>query len=117
MLFRSLMAEAYAIRDGVRLACDLGYREVALESDSLQVVKMLESSHHNRSEISAILHEITVLSGHLENFKLIYVPREANELAHLCAKQATSSRRRCLWINYIPAFLIDCIRRDCNPES
>ena len=28
----ALMAEAYAIRDGVRLACDLGYREVVLES-------------------------------------------------------------------------------------
>jgi hypothetical protein len=61
------------------------------------------------------MHEIQEVCGKLEEFRLVFTAREANELARLCAKQCNTSRRRWLWINYIPTFLTDCVRKECNP--
>ena len=35
--------EAYAIRDGIQLVADLGYRKVIIESDAQQVIKQCNS--------------------------------------------------------------------------
>ena len=111
----SMMMEAYAIRDGVRLAGDIGLTDIIVESDAQQLVKLWDSMAFDRSEVAPILNEVLVLSESFRFFKLVFVAREANELAHLCAKQASSNRRRCLWINFVPPFLDACIKRDCNP--
>ena len=110
-----LIMEALAVRDGVRLACDIGLSKVIVESDAQEVVKLWRDRNQNRSVIAPILQEIEELSGSLQSFQLNFVGREANEGAHLCAKQATSTRRRCLWINYVPSFLVVCLQNDCNP--
>jgi hypothetical protein len=41
----------------------------------------------------------------------------ANEAAHNYGKQASSSRKMCLWINFTPLFLVDILAKDCNPTS
>lgn len=107
--------EAMAIRDGAQLAADLGYRDIIIESDAEQVVKMMNSGMYDRTEAAAVYHVIKELCGIFNNCQLVFVGREANNLAHLCCKRANSSRRRCLWVNYIPDFLADCIAHDCNP--
>lgn len=55
-------------------------------------------------EASVILKEIHEMSGNVNNFMVNFARRDANELAHLCAKQGNSYRRRCLWISYILRF-------------
>ncbi|KAM3391191.1 hypothetical protein ACQJBY_012702 [Aegilops geniculata] len=111
----AMAMEAYAIRDGVQLACDLGMQKVIVETSAQTVVYMWSTRCFDRSEVAATLHEIEGLCENLEEFRLAFVPREANELAHLCAKQCSASRRRCLWINYIPTFLADCVKKECSP--
>ena len=86
-----------------------------IETDAQQLVNLWSSSTYERSEVAAILLEVRELTGNLSSFSLNFVPREANLLAHLCAKQCSSVRRRCLWINYIPTFHDACIKKDCNP--
>lgn len=88
--------EAEAIRDGVRMAIERGFSRVEVETDAQAIVKLWESDTFDRSEIAAILQEIRELSDQFESFRLKFERREANEAAHLCAKQATSVRRRCL---------------------
>lgn len=107
--------EAEAIRDGVRMAIERGFSKVEVETDAQAIVKLWESDTFDRSEIAAILQEIRELSDQFESFRLKFVRREANEAAHLCAKQATSVRRRCLWLNYTPVFLMNTLYRDCMP--
>ena len=107
--------EAYAIRDGVQLALDRGLRDVVVETDAQQPVNLWKSSTYERSEVAAVLLDERELTGNFQSFSLNFVPREANELAHLCAKQCSSVRRRCFWVNYIPTFLDACIKKDCNP--
>lgn len=46
-----------------------------------------------------ILQEIQEPSGDMEFFQLPFVRREANVGTHLCTKQASATRTRCLWIN------------------
>lgn len=103
-----MIIEALAVRDGIRLACDLGLSNILLETDAKEVVNLWRGREQGRSEIASILTEIEELSGNLESFQLNSIGRDANEGAHLCAKQASASRRRCLWINYVPLFLVDC---------
>jgi hypothetical protein len=59
--------------------------------------------------------EIRELSRAFSSFSLKYIGRDANLAAHLCAKQASADRRRCLWINYNPGFLSNTLLNDCNP--
>lgn len=113
----TLIMEALAVRDGVRLACDIGISKLILESDAKEVVKLWRDRDQGRSEIASVLQEIEELSGNMEFFQLSFVGREANVGAHLCAKRASASRTRCLWINYVPSFLADCLLKDCNPAG
>jgi hypothetical protein len=107
--------EAMAIRDGVRLALDRSFPSVEIETDAQVVLKLLEDPDGGRSEIASICQEIKELSGFVPSIKFLFVGRCANEAAHLCAKSASSFRRRCLWINYKPPFLEQVLLKDCNP--
>jgi ribonuclease HI len=88
--------EALAIRDGVRLAVERSYDRVTIESDSKEVVKIINEDHQSRSEIISICHEIREVMRALPSLSVVYVGRDANQAAHLCAKQASSVRKRCL---------------------
>ena len=109
--------EATAIRDGTRLAAELGHRKVILESDAAEVVKLWNSASFDRADVAALCHEITELSMVFESFALVHVGRDANTAAHKCAKQASEERRRCIWVNYTPSFLQNCMQTDCNPSD
>lgn len=109
--------EAIAIRDGARLACDMGLQHVIIESDAQAVVQLWKNQGGGRSEIAGILQEIDDISKVFQSFTVSFIGRGANELAHLCAARVSSDRRRCLWINYIPFFLASCLQNVCNPPS
>jgi ribonuclease HI len=113
----SLVMEAAAILEGVRFAIDRGFQCVEIESDAQEVINLIKDPGGGRSCIASIRQEIVELSGNFSKFKLSFVGRQANEAAHLCAKRASDSRRRCLWINYNPAFLADVLAKDCNPAD
>jgi hypothetical protein len=50
----------------------------------------------------------------LTSVSIVFAGHEANMVAHLCAKQASIDRKRCMWINYNPGFLVDTLGSDCN---
>ena len=109
-----LVLEAKALRDGVQLACNLGLQKVQLETDSLGLVNLWNGTGQNRSIISAICQEVKELIRSFTSFSLSYVSKLANQAAHVCAKQASESRRRYLWVNYNPLFLARILSKDCN---
>lgn len=111
-----MVMEALAILEGVRLAVDQGYQKVEIESDAQQVIKLIEDPGGTRSCIATIRQDIEELSGNFSSFKLLFANRQANEAAHLCARRASRVRRRCLWVNYIPPFLLASLAKDCSPD-
>jgi hypothetical protein len=84
------------------------------------MVRLAPSAHVQSCTERLILYciilyqKIKEFSGFVPSIKFLFVGRSANETAHLCAKDANSSRRRCLWINYkhIPK---QVLMKDCNP--
>jgi ribonuclease HI len=111
-----LIMEARAILEGIRLSIDRGYQSIEVESDAQEVIKLLNDQGDRRSCIASIQQEIVELIGYFSKLKLSFVGRNANKAAHLCANRASSSTRRCLWINYNPRFLSDVLAKDCNPS-
>ena len=77
-------------------------------------MNLWRSKNYERSEIAYILQEVLEMSGNFEKFSVNFVKREANEMAHLCAKQASEDRHRCFWVNFILKFLRQCMLADCD---
>jgi hypothetical protein len=111
----ALIMEAMAILDGARHAMERNYDRVIIESDSQMAVNLCNANDQNRSELMPICQEISEIKRAFTSFSILFVGRDANKAAHLRAKGASFDRRRCLWINYNPDFLVDTLRSDCNP--
>ena len=112
----ALIAEAEAIRNGLRLI-PAGTREhVVAESDNQEVVSLWKNRTKQRSEISTILNEIQELASAFTSFEINHVRREANFAAHSCAHFASSSLDTHVWFSP-PSFLQRCLQSDCNDIS
>jgi ribonuclease HI len=92
----ALAMEAEAIRDGVKLAADMGLQDVIVESDALEVVNLLKDPDASRSLITSICQEIKERSRVFSSFEINHVNMLANIAAHSCAHRASATRRRCL---------------------
>ena len=68
----------------------------------------------SRSIIASIIQEAKELSETFSSFDISHVYRSANKAAHVCANKASSERRRCLWLNYTPPYLVSILEKDCN---
>jgi hypothetical protein len=112
-----LVMEALAILDGVHLAIDRGYQKLEVKTDATEVIELIDDPGGGRSCIANIRQEIEELRGNFTSFKLCFIGRQANMAAYLCARKATSSRRRCFMINYDPPFLSETLTKYCNSRE
>lgn len=83
-----------------------------MQTDASEVFKLWRNQDQGRLEIAMVLQEIEELNDNLELFHLNFIGWEANEGAHLCAKQESVNRRRCLWINFVATFIATCLQND-----
>ena len=111
-----LVTEAEACRDGLRLALNMEIRDMIMETDSLQLVSLWNSRRQQLLEIAVILQDIEEMVQSLTSFYFAHVKRSANNVAHLCAKQASQSRPSLLWQDHPPSFLLSSLHSDCNPS-
>jgi hypothetical protein len=85
-----------AIRDGVKLAADMGLQDVIVQSDALEVVNLLKDPGASRSLITSICQEIKERNRVFSSFEINHAKSLANIAAHSCAHRASAARRRCL---------------------
>jgi ribonuclease HI len=88
--------KARAILDGARHAMERNYERVIIESDSHMAVTLCNTNDQNISELMPFYQEISEIKRPFSSFSIVFVGRDANKVAHLCAKQASSDRGRCL---------------------
>jgi ribonuclease HI len=100
-----LIAETLALRDGVIFARLRGYPKVVMETDCLEVVCLWNNRRDNRSVVAPILQEVGELVEYFSFFSIQFVPRSANNSAHLCAKLACTLMVTSSWLDCIPDFL------------
>jgi ribonuclease HI len=111
----ALVTEAEACRNGLRMTLNMGeFRNVIMETDSVQLVSLWNSRQQQLSKIDVILQDIEDMVQAFYSFHFAHVKRSANSVAHLCAKQVTQSRPSLLWQDYPPRFLLSSLQSDCN---
>ena len=69
----AMTTEALAVRDGVKLAYDMGLSHVILETDCSEVVKRWLDREKDRSKIVSIIQEVEELSGNFISFRINYI--------------------------------------------
>ncbi|KAE8767807.1 Alanyl-tRNA synthetase [Hordeum vulgare] len=87
-----LVAEALALREGVRFARLQGFSRVVLETDSLELVQLWLLRDNSRSVVAPIMDEIGENVAFFSSFCIQHCNRAANTPAHLCAKHASTHR-------------------------
>jgi ribonuclease HI len=108
----SSMAEAYAMKEGLALARDLGCNRVIAESDSTEVVEACKGETTWWNELSAIFADCTDLVASVGCVSFGHIMREANEVAHELAKYSHSNRISCSWSGDPPNFILDRLVND-----
>jgi hypothetical protein len=86
------IAETLPMCDAFLFARARGYQEVMFETDCQELVRCWES------------------------FSLVFLGREGNQVAHVCAKLASANNVTCDWVGLCPEFLVDSVSADCKQD-
>lgn len=81
-------AEAYAIRAAVHWAVLQRWERVQMFSDCLSIVKLFNYSDFDFSVIGPVLADVKTLVCSFIFFRLEFIPRDDNSLAHKLARCA-----------------------------
>ncbi|XP_058746907.1 uncharacterized protein LOC131619884 [Vicia villosa] len=88
--FSILEAEALALKEAIQGVITLHISHVIFESDSQLLVHGLKSNSCGNSEFNVIIDSIKLLLLDFPNFKVKFVKRPANLVAHTLSKAANS---------------------------
>ncbi|XP_058784658.1 uncharacterized protein LOC131659490 [Vicia villosa] len=108
-----LEAEALALKEAIQSAIDMEMQNVIFECDSLRMVQAIHGKFQGVSEFSCIISSIHRLLFNFPNFKVKFVKRQANMVAHSIAKAANSWTRRSLF-HMIPLCIEQLLFNDMN---
>jgi ribonuclease HI len=81
------IAEAYAMREGLKLANLMGYNNIVMESDSLEIVEACTGETTWWTTSSAIYADCVDYAANIGNVHYRFCHREANEVAHELARE------------------------------
>ncbi|XBI43096.1 hypothetical protein VPH35_107913 [Triticum aestivum] len=109
-------AELLGVREAVRLALEKGWTRVTIETDCKTIIDEYMATEC-RSTGSPIISEIKSYLQHFQGLRFNYVRREANEVAHWCARESLASTSTVIFFDVFPASLIALVQSDVNRLS
>ena len=83
----SVLAEWWALRDGLILAIQLGINQLEVELDAKVIVELLNGSNCPNRNYSPLLNDCRYLLARLVQVRVGHIYREANQCADLLAKR------------------------------
>ncbi|MQL76353.1 hypothetical protein Taro_008743 [Colocasia esculenta] len=107
-LHTSLVAEALALRDGLRMCSNMGIYNVMVETDSLSLVQIVTNQISRQWDLSFILREIAVIAEQVKA-EIVHTPREGNKLTDSLAGYAVSCAHFSFWDSWanLPNSVLD----------
>jgi hypothetical protein len=110
-----LTAETLAAKEGLELAVENGYDRVVLEVDCRSLKSLLVDRACERLSIGGICSDITELDRSFSDFRIEWMCRDANSVAHHCARMVTAMERSQFWLDYFLEWLSGLTAADCTP--
>jgi ribonuclease HI len=108
------VAEAMAALEAILFCKQAGFFNVLLEGDAKQVVNDV---NHGYLNLSTAGHFIEGIISEMQGFKyatLVYVGREANNVAYSLAKEASNKVVDLVWFEDIPHCILHALLRDSS---
>ncbi|XLU96980.1 hypothetical protein S245_011332 [Arachis hypogaea] len=102
-------------QDAIILARNLHFKKVLIESYNLQIIQALKSKSIE-GEAEPIPRDVLDWMEEMQNCRLTWVSREANNLAHTAATLESDGKLRRNWSRYLPSELRE-ILRDETPQT
>jgi ribonuclease HI len=99
-------AEAYAMREGLKLASEMGCNNIVMESDSLETVEACTGENTWWNTSSAIYADCDDYAINIGNVHYRFYHREANEVAHELARECFLNKVNCNWVDEPPSFIL-----------
>ncbi|KAK9990739.1 hypothetical protein SO802_025724 [Lithocarpus litseifolius] len=103
----SVMAELWALRDGLSLAIQLGIRNLVVELDAKVIVKMLNNADNSNKKFSPLLFDCRSLMARFTQVQVAHVFREANRCADYLAKNGCCMREDFVIFDVSPSNELD----------
>lgn len=100
----SFAMEAIACIKAVQMAKTQGCSDIQVEGDSLVIIKKRQANDLDKSLLTAYIHEIQSLKSSSQAIEFIHVPRSANTLAHIIAKESMRREEAFYLIGGVPPF-------------
>ena len=111
------IAEAMAIKQGVKLEVEQRYQKVIIESDAKVVVERINGREKNRYWRTAIIEEdIKELLRNVKEVKVNFVTRNSNTEAHKIAQKTIKRMCPLGWIFQSPSSFVFVLRNDGLPS-
>jgi ribonuclease HI len=106
------MAEAYAMKEGLRLAHEKGCDKIIAESDSMETIESCTWVHQWSSEASAVYADCVDLAVSIGEVSFRHCLREANMVAHSLAHECFKIQLDCNWVDEPPSFILQPLLND-----
>ena len=97
------MAEAFALRDGLLLAQQIGSNRVQIQADCIEVVDTMLDGGFSTTASAAIYEDCNQLWKDFAAISITHCNMESNSVAHELARQAMLNRNSGVWIDDPPA--------------
>lgn len=109
------MAEAMAAMEACLFCKEVGFFDIILEGDALQIVLEIKLINSGLPFLSRFGHFIDSINRELSSFrstKFVHVPRELNSAAHVLAKEASLHCLDHVWLEETPSGISDVVLRE-----
>lgn len=109
----ALEAELCACMEGLSSAIQRSELPIVIETDSTEMVSMLNEGGVNRSAYASLVNEIRFLLT-LRQVCITHVPRSQNKAADGLASFGRITGRTMTWLNLGPADVLEVVAEDCK---
>ncbi|KAA3464320.1 reverse transcriptase [Gossypium australe] len=97
-------AEAIACRKASQMAMEMHNRDVTIEGDSLTIIKKCNKEELDRSLVGSYINDIHKLKSKGKSLSFEFVPRSANNLAHIIATEALKRQEEYYLNDRVPSY-------------
>ncbi|XP_042992296.1 uncharacterized protein LOC122318762 [Carya illinoinensis] len=100
------IAESFALRKAMEVCRDLNFNNILFEGDAQNIVNVVNVETKDMTRYGSVIEDVNSLLKGREKWSVSFVFREANEAAHVLAREALLFHSEIVWIEKVP----DCIR-------